>query len=190
MRRTAIVLVGLLAVSAPALAGEIADKAAEAERQLGQGNAAEAFSAFDQAQDALWQQMPMIMRRVVLAEKVDGFGLFTPRADNRFKPGEKLLIYMEPVGFSYKTQPTGENVIQLAIDVELVPENGTSFGKVENVASVDVASINKPHDFYFNFTLTLDSGSVPPGKYHGNFILRDRNSSKSAPFSLDFEIVQ
>ena len=33
---------------------------------------------------------------------VDGYGIYQSHNSSIFKPGEKIVLYMEPVGYSYK----------------------------------------------------------------------------------------
>ena len=41
----------------------------------------------------------------------------------------------------------------------------------------------KNRELFFGLDLSLDPGSVKPGKYRGDFTMRDKNSDKSAKFS-------
>jgi hypothetical protein len=39
----------------------------------------------------------------VVPESVGGYGVYEERISNTFAPGEHIVLYSEPVGFSYKT---------------------------------------------------------------------------------------
>src|SRR6476660_8003278 len=93
----------LLVVAWPiaAGAGEIADRATEAERLLGEGKAAEAQAAFDKAAAAFWIASPLQLRVVTFADEVKGFGNYTPHVGAAFQPSDALLIYFEPIGYAF-----------------------------------------------------------------------------------------
>jgi hypothetical protein len=182
-------LVAALALAPNAAgAGEIADHAAAAEQALESGNASTALDEFDAAQDALWTQMPLTVRKVVKATGASGVGVYTPRPDGPYKPGEKLYLYIEPVGFGYRDDGLGNKAIDLTVDLTLVDANGQALGTIENIAGISLSSRVKNRELFFGLDLSLDPGSVKPGKYRGDFTMRDKNSDKSAKFSVDFEI--
>ena len=98
--RFAVLAVVALGLSVgEASAGEIADRAAEADSLIATGKPAEALSAFDKAAQAFWDASPLQFRVALLADEVSGFGAYKPHGDLPFKEGDKLTLYVEPVGF-------------------------------------------------------------------------------------------
>jgi hypothetical protein len=178
----------ILATAAPAagFAGEIADHAAAAEKAVEAGDASAAIQAFDRAQDALWTALPLSLRKVEKAIESTGYGIYTPRPDGPYKPGEKIYLYMEPVGYGYRDDGLGNKVIELAVDMTLLDEAGKELGVYNDFAAISLSSRVKNRELLFG--LTIDLGSPPVGKYRGDFTMRDKNSDKSAKFSVDFEI--
>jgi hypothetical protein len=188
MRRMLAVAIVALWASA-STAGEIADRAAEAERLLETGQGLDIIETFEQAQDVLWTAMPLTIRRVVLVSEASGVGVYRPRGNNRFRADEALLLYIEPVGYGYGNDGLGNNVIELAVDLTLRTEAGELLGTIEDIGSIKVSSRSRNRELFFNLTLTFTGGTVGPGRYRAEFLMRDKNSSKTATFTVDFVIL-
>lgn len=183
------IMAGLLAlaVSVPAaFAGEISDRAAEAEKLLQSGDGAGALEKFSSAQEALWQAMPLGVLNVKQVDTASGFGIYSERANHIYKPGEKIVLYMEPVGYGYGKDGLGNSMIALSVDITIVSAAGETLGTMEKVGRVQIASRSHNRELFFKLDLSLDG--LPAGKYRCNFVMHDENSSKTAPFSTDIEI--
>src|SRR5690242_14153314 len=96
--RLAGLMLALAFGPAAALAGEISDRATEAELLLSQGRPADAQAAFDKAAAAFWIASPLQLRVATFADDVKGFGNYTPHQGTPFKPDDTLFIYLEPIG--------------------------------------------------------------------------------------------
>lgn len=185
-----MLLVAVVALWAGAsIAGEIADRAAEAERLLETGQGLDIIETFEKAQDALWTAMPLTIRRAVLVSDASGVGVYRPRGNNRFRADEALLLYIEPVGYGYGSDGLGNNVIALAVDLTLRTEAGELLGTIEDIGSIKVSSRSRNRELFFNLTLTFTGGTVGPGRYRAEFLMRDQNSSKTTTFTVDFVIL-
>jgi hypothetical protein len=188
MKRLVLTLALLTAAPAAVTAGEVANHAAAAEKAAAGGNGLAAINEMDAAQDALWTAMPLTLRKVEKAVKASGLGIYTPRPDGPYKPGENIYIYMEPVGYGYGDDGLGNKVIELSVDLTLLDAAGRTLASVENIGNVKIASRFKNRELFFGLNLSLDPSSVKPGKYRGDFTLHDKNSTKAAKFSVNFEI--
>ena len=176
-----------LAISAPAaFAGEITDRAAEAEKALQAGDGAGALEKFRSAEEALWQAMPLAVQNVKQVDSAGGFGIYSERPNHIYKPGEKVVLYMEPVGYGYGSDGLGNSQIALSVDLTVLSESGEPLGTFEKIGSVQVASRSHNRELFFKLDLSLDG--LPAGKYKCNFLMHDQNSTKTAPFSTDIEI--
>lgn len=176
-----------LALSTPtAFAGEISDRAAEAEKALQAGDGAGALEKFRSAEDALWQAMPLGVQNVKQVDTAGGFGIYSERANHIYKPGEKVVLYMEPVGYGYGSDGLGNSQIALAVDLTVLSESGEPLGTFKKIGSVQVASRSHNRELFFKLDLSLDG--LPPGKYRCDFLMHDQNSNKTAPFTTDIEI--
>ena len=64
-----------------------------------------------------WQKTPLTFRHAVFVSgRPKGFGQFVERKSNVFKPGEKLVAYVEPVGYGWKD--IGDGHVEFGFDVE------------------------------------------------------------------------
>lgn len=183
------ILAALLATAistSAAFGGEIADRATEAEKLLQAGDGAGALDKMRSAEDALWQAMPLAVLNVKQVDSTGGFGIYSERANHIYKPGEKIVLYMEPVGYGYGSDGLGNNKIALSVDITVVSSAGESLGTSEKVSRIQIASRSHNRELFFKLDLSLDG--LPPGKYRCDFLMHDENSSKTAPFSTDIEI--
>jgi hypothetical protein len=174
-----------LAASA-ASAGEIVDRAAEAEKLAGSGMYMEALDSLAAAQAKVWEQAPLTVRRAVfVASDPGGFGIYDVRENSVFKPGETLIVYAEPVGFGYK-EDGSINVIDIAVDVELKNKEGVSIGAKQDFGRFTLRSRVKNREFMAK--LSYDFTGIEPGEYEVFTTLRDATTGKSGTFSLPFTV--
>ncbi|RWE35955.1 MAG: hypothetical protein EOS78_17885 [Mesorhizobium sp.] len=183
------IMAGLLAlaVSVPAaFSGEISDRAAEAEKLLQSGDGAGALEKFHSAEEALWKAMPLGVMNVKQVDSASGFGIYSERANHVYKPGEQVVLYMEPVGYGYGSDGLGNSSIALSVDLTVLSESGEKLGTFEKIGRVQVASRSHNRELFFKLDLSLTG--LPPGKYRCDFVMHDENSNKTAPFGTDVEI--
>ena len=188
MKSILAVLLAAVVSTSTAFAGEIADRATEAEKLLQAGNGTGAREKFRSAEDALWQAMPLAVLNVTQVDTASGFGVYSERANHIYKPGEKIVLYMEPVGFGYGSDGLGNSMIALSVDIDVVSAAGESLGTMEKVGRIQLASRSHNRELFFKLDLSLDG--LPPGKYRCDFVMHDENSNKTAPFTTDIEIAQ
>ena len=173
-----------------AYAGPIADKAAEVESLLGAGDDAGAISAardlFGQAWDATTGLA--FGETVLLAEPASGYGIFNPRPDDKFKVGEPVLIYAEPMGFGYGSAGDGLYSIGFFVDLKVLNEAGEVLGDIQNVTELNMTSRYPNREFQANLTYSLDG--IPPGRYLLQTTLRDKNSAKIGSFETTVEFIE
>ena len=179
----------LSAADGPAArAGEAADLATKAEQLLAAGKGPEAYAAMRAATLAIWERMPFAVRRAVFVSKpAGGYGIFNPR-EPVFKPGEKLLVYMEPIGYGFKEAAKGVWGFQLTVDLEIATADGRILGGQKAFAKFPLTSRQKNMEFYMS--LDLDLGNAPPGKYVLVLTVHDDVKRQSAKVELPFEFRQ
>ncbi|MER9324559.1 MULTISPECIES: hypothetical protein [unclassified Mesorhizobium] len=188
MKSILAVLIALVISTPAAFAGEISDRAAEAEKALQAGDGAGALDKFRSAEDALWQAMPLGVQNVKHILSASGFGAYAERPNHVYKPGEEIVLYMEPVGYGYGSDGLGNNQIALYVDLTVLSQSGEKLGSVEKLGRVQLASRSHNREMFFKLNVSLDG--VPPGKYRADFLMHDENSPKTAPFTTDFEIAE
>ena len=187
--RATIVAVGLvLALGGSALAGPVADNAAEAEQQAAAGNGAAAIGAFDAAVDAFWQAEPLTFRVARFADQISGFGMYTPRADGPFRAGDTVNIYLEPVGYGFAADGDGYRV-SYGTGVEIRTPGGLILGKTDDFGKATWQGRAKSHEVHAAVSVTLP-GELKPGDYELLLTLTDDASGKSATATFPFAIAE
>ena len=170
---------------AAASAGPIADAALKAETLFAEESADQAVEALQEAVAAAWQQSPLVIRKSLLVDSSSGLGIYEPRLEAPFAPGDKVQIYVEPWGFNYGRQ--GElNTIDLRVGLGVENATGQVLAEKEDLFSLSA----KTHDRYRDFSLSLSfvMPQLKSGDYIGIFTVEDLNSEKTGRFRIAFTI--
>jgi hypothetical protein len=83
--------------------------------------------------------------------------------------------------------PTDFNTIEMALDFELKDAAGKSLAKQENFSTWKIRSRYPNKEFMGK--LTYDFTGLPVGEYELGTTVHDKNSEKSASFSLKFKVI-
>jgi hypothetical protein len=187
-RNAASILMAVVALAtAPALAGEIADKAALAETLVERGYEEAALGAFDKATDAFWAASPLQLRVVTFADSVAGYGDYAARADAVFRNGDTLRLYFEPVGYGFA--PDGDGVkAGLTVDVEIRTPGGLILGSAKDFARLEWTGRRPMHEVHATVETRLPF--LKAGDYLLLLTLRDQGSSKTKDVTLPFSVVE
>ncbi len=179
----------VFAVGNAAWAGPIVEKATEAEGLLEAGNAPAALDRLQEAMEIAWDASPLIVRKALFVESSSGYGLYVERsAASTFKPGEKLLVYVEPAGYGYGRSAVGGLTIGFDVDFELKDLNGKTLFSKDEFLAIGSPVRYRNREFYLNMTVNLTG--LKPGNYVSEFRLRDQNSDKTADFQLRFSVAE
>jgi hypothetical protein len=182
--------VALLALPLPAMAGDIVDRAGEVENLLAAGDDAGAVAAARALLGAAWEATAGLAfgEILLIAEPAAGYGIFNPRADDKFKVGEPVLIYAEPMGFGYGSPGDGLYAIGFFVDLKVLNEAGELLADMQNVTELNLTSRYPNREFQANLTYNLDG--ITPGRYVLQTTLRDKNSAKIGSFDTSIEFVE
>lgn len=186
----ALATAGAIALAGAALAGPVADKAAEVETATTAGDFLTAMKGAQDISDMVWEATPGLIftETMAVAEPAAGYGLYNPRPDTIYKTGEAIILYAEPFGFGYGDGGEGLFTIGFAVDLQVLDETGGELANVQNVTELNLASRYKNREFQANLTYNLDG--IEPGKYRLITTLRDKNSAKTGSFETAIEIVK
>lgn len=168
-------------------AGELVDRAAQAEELAGQGDAAGAYDAMHEALVALNAAIPLSIRRAVfVAEPPQGYGVYNPRETNGFASTEALVAYVEPIGVTW-APIQGLHRAEMTVDFEILTPDGQVLANQNGFAEFNFTSRARNTELMTHLTLELTG--APPGKYVLRYVYNDKNSGESASIELPFEIV-
>lgn len=178
------------AISLPALAGPLVDKATEIEALITADDSKAAIDGANALLATVWDGTKDIgiHQAVLVTEAAAGFGIFNPRDNEKFKIGEPILIYAEPFGFGYGAAGEGVYSIGFTVDLKVMTEAGEVLGELPGVANLDLTSRYQNREFQANLSYTLDG--ITAGRYVLETTLRDKNSAKIGTFQNVIEIVE
>jgi hypothetical protein len=151
--------------------------------------AEDSLKAIDEARSATvaaLQAAPLSFRRMLFVTGApSGFAAYEPRGDNVFKPGEPLIVYLEPVGIAW--QKEGDIVSsKLEVDFELRSPDGKVLGGQKSFGEFAFTAREQPIDYMAHVTINLTG--APAGNYILGLTIRDTKSGKSVSADLPFEI--
>jgi hypothetical protein len=184
-----LLLVSLL-LPGPALAGPIVDAAGVAEEKLASGDYPGALEAGRAIEEQIWQASPGLTfgQALLVAQNATGFGVFNPREDNVFKKGEPILIYCEPLGFSYGEPGAGLYSVNFIVDLQVLDALGNELANAPGATEFNMTSRHQNREVQANITYTLDG--LPIGRYTLITTLRDKNSPRTGSFQTAIEVAE
>ena len=120
-----------------------------------------------------------------------GYGIYNERAVSIFSPGETILTYIEPVGFSYKnlTDINGKPLysINFGASFTISSPEGTILGGQEDVPIEGILSHHMNKEVFIPYTIT-QSTPFPAGDYVITYKITDKNSGSSFDFNKNITI--
>lgn len=167
---------------------DIGPQIGRARDAAGAGRATEALDALDEAALAVWERMPLTVRRALLvAEEPQGYGVFNPRDTSVFEAGQPLLVYAELAGQGWRR--SGDIFrTDIALDFELRSRDGQQLVSQQNFNTIGTASRRRNREFFIYVTYSFRG--VEPGEYVVRTTIRDRASNKQTAFDVSFTIRQ
>jgi len=134
-----------------------------------------------------WQKTPLTIRRAIyIAGAPKGFGEYEERSSSVFQPGEKLVVYAEPVGYGWKELGGGMYQFGFHADFTIYGADGKSIGEQKDFAYLEGESHARNREFMV--VLTLSVTGAPAGDYVLEYRLRDLTGDKSTSFKLPIKI--
>ncbi|HKR73671.1 MAG TPA: hypothetical protein VJR94_06125 [Candidatus Nitrosocosmicus sp.] len=119
-----------------------------------------------------------------------GFGVYDKKISNTFRPGEDLILYIEPSGFEYGTVTDDGNktlyTIEFSADFAISDAEGNVLTEERGLPVSEIISHHQNKEVFIPFTITQTT-PFPPGNYIITYTIHDINSGKS--FDIVKEIV-
>ncbi|HEX2255926.1 MAG TPA: hypothetical protein VHG92_04340 [Afifellaceae bacterium] len=191
MHSLSILLRGALAAATihfaagAAVAGPVVEAAERAEELADAGEPVRALEALDEAVAVVWQQAPLGLRTWAIVDEVGGYGIYDPREEAVFRPGETMRVYLEPVGFVYASQGDMHEV-GLSADLAIETPRGQIIVEAKDLFSMAWQSRNRIRELPVTFAFRVPE--LVPDEYRATFTVRDRNSEKTGEFSVPFRV--
>jgi hypothetical protein len=147
------------------------------------------LSALQEAVSNVWQLMPLTRRRAMFVTSVPAsYGSYDERPSNIFHPGEKIITYMEPVGYTWAANKDGTFNYGVTVDVLLKRSDGKIVGGRENFLDVARTSHMRNQELMLVTSLPLDAAE--PGDYVIEYKLHDQQSNKTSQFAQSFTLLK
>jgi len=153
------------------------------------GTALERLESHKAAELALWRDMEgMSLRQALLVtEEPASYGAYTPRESNRFRQGEPIIVYAEPVGHTIREE-NGLYRIRLTADYALLDGAGTLLAGQRDIGSWEMESRRPVLEFMLFFT--YDFSDFPAGAYTLETVVKDALSEGSLTIDTPIVIVE
>ena len=129
----------------------------------------------------------------VVPESVGGYGVYEKLASNTFAPGEDIVLYSEPVGFSYKpiisngTNGETQYLMNFTADLVITDTEGNVLGGFQDLPISEIISHHQNTEV--NLVITLSQSSpFPEGNYKVLYTVHDEPSGNTFEISKDVVI--
>lgn len=187
VRRTAVAASLFLPLAAVAAgAGELVDRATQAEALLRDNKPVQALAEMEAAFNAAWDKAPLgFSEALFVTERPAGFGMYTARPTAVFRPDEDLHVYSEPFGYGYGSEGDSFS-IGFTADFELRTPKGQILHAQTGFAEPGLATRRRNKEF--QVFITYNFQGLRPGDYVLLTRLRDKNSDKVGSFELPFKV--
>ena len=176
----------VMAPPLPAMAGAVADKAAEAEALLAEGKNAQAVAAFDAAAEALWAALPLTFRVATFVSSADAYGKYELVAPS-FRAGDTVTVYLEPIGYGFVAAGALQRVA-FTPSLEIRTPGGLILGQSDAMPKIVWAG--RPQSREVHTAVSVALPDLRPGDYELRLTLADDAGDKEATATLPFAIVE
>jgi hypothetical protein len=116
-----------------------------------------------------------------VASEPDGYGVYEERQSNVFKPGETLILYVEPEGITYVPTTEGNDELynaKLSADIIISDTQGNVVAELTDLPAANIVSHHQNKELFLNLSVNQQS-PFPPGDYVISYIVTDDNSGES-----------
>ncbi len=146
-----------------------------------------AHSDLHRLMELFWTEVPLLLRNVRFVEDDNNsYGIYEPKEEDSFTPGEPLYLYLEPVGYAFRKNPRGYYEFGFVADFTLEDDKGNVLGGQKEFANLDFGSWN--HNTEVSLTFTYTFTGFDAGKYKVTTHVSDAYSNKSATVEKWFHI--
>jgi hypothetical protein len=136
-----------------------------------------------------WKKLPLTERTVTfITAPSRGYGMYQDKQSSIFKQGEKIITYVEPIGYGWKELPGDMYEMNFVSDLLLKTEGGEVVTDQKGFAKNILQSHSANMECSMDFTLTLSG--LPAGKYVLQYTIHDMSGNQSSVFEQDLTIAE
>jgi hypothetical protein len=129
----------------------------------------------------------------VVPDSVGGYGVYEKHVPNTFSPGEDIVLYVEPVGFSH--EPVGATsqdngtlyLMNFTADVAISDPDGNVLAGFEDLPISQIVSHHQNKEINLIITLS-QSNPFPQGDYKLLYTIHDEPSGNTFELTKDVKI--
>lgn len=129
----------------------------------------------------------------VVPESVGGYGVYEKHVSNTFAPGEDIVLYSEPIGFSYKpivsnlTNDETQYLMNFTADLAITDTEGNVLGGFQDLPISEIISHHQNREV--NLVITLSQSSpFPEANYKVLYTVHDEPSGNTFEITKDIAI--
>jgi hypothetical protein len=144
--------------------------------------------SLDHLRTAAKKLQPLSMlsvRRLMLCDRIDGFGNVVEFPTANFEPGQRILVYSELQNFQSELTDEGKYRSEFAAVIEFMREGDDEVLVTQRVPKMEDLCDVERTDYYQSYELTLPALE---GKYRMRIRLRDQLSLQTAESQLEFTV--
>jgi len=140
------------------------------------GQTAATLAALDEAENAVievWKRLPLTARNVMfVSQKANAYGGYEKRDSNAFAAGEKLLTYVEVIGYKWQETSPGAFKFGVITDFEILTPDGKILGGQRAFQSIEFPTRYRNRELFLSLSISLDG--IKPGNYVLAYDIHDK----------------
>jgi hypothetical protein len=121
-----------------------------------------------------------------------GYGVYKEHSEI-FRPGETIVLYVEPVGFGHGELLDDEGntlyLMNITADYVIAGANGTELQAIEDIPVGSIVSHRLNTELFLELTLTQEQ-PFPVGDYTVTYVLTDEVSGESFELAKDLTVAE
>lgn len=125
-----------------------------------------------------------------ITSESNGYGVYEVRQSNVFRPGETLILYVEPEGMTYRPITEGNDQlynIKMSADIIISDNQGNVLAEIPDLPLMNIVSHYQNKEL--NLDLSVEQQSpFPPGDYVIKYVVTDDNSGESFEITKNIAI--
>ena len=146
------------------------------------------YRALRASLEAFWQRAPLLLNNVRFVQGTgNSYGIYDPRPTAAFRAGEPIYLYLEPVGYTLKKNPTGLYEFGFSADFTVKDAAGKVLGGQTGFADLNFRSWNFNTEVALTFTYRFSG--LKKGSYKVVTVVHDKFSDKRATVEQAFTIL-